>query len=79
MWEPLQCPTKFRSHSNERSLWESTIELGEDFFQEIIRNPVPLDMNILRGLKRSSLGLDLYLWLTYRTFAAAASRQPRAL
>ena len=26
-------------------------------------------MNILRALKRSSLGLDLYMWLTYRTFS----------
>ena len=26
-------------------------------------------MNILKAMKRSSLGLDLYLWLTYRTFA----------
>ena len=26
-------------------------------------------MNILRGLKRSPLGLDLYLWLIYRTFS----------
>ena len=26
-------------------------------------------MNILKALKRSSLGLDLYLWLVYRTFA----------
>ena len=26
-------------------------------------------MNILKRLKRSPLGLDLYLWLTYRTFA----------
>ena len=26
-------------------------------------------MNILRAIKRSPLGLDLYLWLTYRTFA----------
>ena len=50
------------------SLWESTIELGEDFFNEIIAHPIPLDMNILRSLKRSPLGLDLYLWLTYRTF-----------
>ena len=29
---------------------------------------MPLDMNILKALKRSSLGLDLYLWGTYRTF-----------
>ncbi len=25
-------------------------------------------MNILKALKRSSLGIDFYLWLTYRTF-----------
>ena len=53
----------------EDSLWESKIELGWDFFNEIIRRPVPLDMNTLKGLKRSSLGLDLYMWLSYRTFA----------
>ena len=49
-------------------LWDSTIELGEKFFYEIIAHPLPIDMNILRSLKRSPLGLDLYLWLTYRTF-----------
>ena len=26
-------------------------------------------MNTLKALKRCALGLDLYLWLTYRTFA----------
>ena len=54
---------------NESMLWQSKIRLGEDFFNEIIRNPVPLDMNTLTALKRSSLGLDLYLWLVYRTFS----------
>ena len=49
-------------------LWDSKIRLGEPFFNEIINHPVPLDMNTLKALKRSSLGLDLYLWLTYRTF-----------
>ena len=56
----------------ERSLWESKIELSEKFFQEIIRHPVPLDMNTLKSLKRSTLGLDLYLWTAYRTFALRA-------
>ena len=54
---------------DEPMLWESKIRLGEDFFNEIIRRPVPIDMNTLQALKRCSLGLDLYLWLTYRTFA----------
>ena len=53
---------------DERSLWQSEIELGEKFFDEIIQHPVPIDMNTLKALKRSSLGLDLYLWLTYRIF-----------
>ena len=54
--------------SGGQGLWDSKIELGENFFQEIIRHPAPLDMNTLKALKRSSLGIDLYLWLTYRTF-----------
>ena len=49
-------------------LWDSTIQLGEHFFNEIIAHPVPIDLNALLALKRSPLGLDLYLWLTYRTF-----------
>ena len=53
----------------ESSLWESKIRLGEELFEEIVRRPVPIDMNVLKALKRSSLGLDLYLWLSYRTFS----------
>ncbi len=48
---------------DESTLWESKIELGEDFFSEIISHPVPIDMNTLKALKRSSLGIDLYLWV----------------
>ena len=48
---------------DERVLWESKIHLSEPFFNEIIQHPVPLDMNTLTALKRSTLGLDLYLWL----------------
>ena len=60
---------------DEPVLWESKIELSEKFFDEIIRHPVPLDMNTLTALKRSPLGLDLYLWLTYRTFALRAPQR----
>ena len=56
------------SKPDELSLWDSKIELGEKFFNEIITHPVPIDMNTLTALKRCALGLDLYLWLTYRTF-----------
>ena len=60
---------------NEPSLWKSKVRLSESFFNEIVSHPVPLDMNILKSLKRSPLGLDLYLWLTYRTFSLRAPKR----
>ena len=68
---PLASRTEFwwnPKQPHERALWESRIELGQKFFHEIVSHPVPLDMNTLKALRRSPLGLDLYLWLTYRTF-----------
>ena len=41
-------------------LWDSTIQLGEQFFNEIIAHPAPIYLNTLKALKRSPLGLDLY-------------------
>ena len=56
------------SNDKSRKKTQSTIELSEKFFEDIIHHPVPLDLHILKALKRSSLGLDLYLWINYRTF-----------
>ena len=60
---------------DDRTLWDNKIELSQDFFNELISHPVPLDMNILKAMKRSALGLDLYLWLTYRTFSLVAPKR----
>jgi hypothetical protein len=49
-------------------LWKSTVTLGTDFFKEIIKSPVPIDMLALKQLKRSPLALDVYFWLTHRMF-----------
>ena len=62
-------------HPDQTGLWESKVRLSEAFFNEIISHPVPLDMNTLKALKRSPLGLDLYLWLTYRIFALTSSQR----
>lgn len=50
----------------QTDLWNSTVTLSQDFFQEIIDRPVPIDMRALKALKTSSMALDLYCWLTYR-------------
>lgn len=48
------------------SLWKSTVTLSEEFYKEIIEHPIPINMRILKALKRSPLGLDLYMFFTYR-------------
>lgn len=57
-WDPKE--------TTQASTWESTVVLGEQFFQEVIDRPVPIDTSALRVLKRSPLALDLYFWMTHR-------------
>ena len=50
----------------QTTLWESTVSLTQEFYDEIIRRPIPIDLRALSALKSSSLALDIYCWLTYR-------------
>jgi hypothetical protein len=50
----------------QSALWESTIILTQEFYDEIIERPIPINMRALSVLKDSSLALDIYCWLTYR-------------
>ena len=49
------------------NLFPSDIRLSQPYFDSIVCQPVPIDLNCLHALRRSTLGLDLYRWLTYRT------------
>jgi hypothetical protein len=59
-WDPKQ--------PEQADIWHSTVTLGQDFFNEIINKPIPIDMRAIKLLKTSSMALDLYCWLTYRLF-----------
>ena len=52
----------------QQSLWETYIRFNMDFYNEIMRNAVPLDLRVLATLKNSPLGLDLYMFIAWRTF-----------
>ena len=57
----------------EGVLFGSWIELGEKFFAAVTSAPVPLDLRIVRTLKRSPLALDLYAWLCHRVYTCNKS------
>jgi hypothetical protein len=50
----------------QESLFESNLVLGQEFFNEIVSNPIPIDMRALKALKKSPMALDIYCWLTHR-------------
>jgi hypothetical protein len=55
-------------HIRQGYLWHSWIELSESFYNTITAVPVPLNMRALKALKRSPLALDLYAWLSYKSW-----------
>ncbi|WP_241228474.1 replication protein RepA [Corynebacterium hylobatis] len=51
---------------DQLSLQDSSVTLTEAFYRELTCSAVPLDLGILRQIRRSPLAIDLYCWLTYR-------------
>lgn len=64
---------------DQPTLWNSWIQLGEDFFNAITASPVPVDLRALKALKRSPLALDLYSWATYTAYQTQKSGQSRSV
>lgn len=64
--------------SEQRGLWESSLELSEGFFREIMAAPVPIDMRVFHALSKSPLAMDIYTWLTYRMFILRRSGRSSA-
>ncbi len=46
----------------------SYIELGNQVYNEIINNPVPVDNRALELFRDSSLGYDVFVWTTYTQY-----------
>ena len=59
LWWDQQSP-------EQTSLFESSVILGDEFFNEAVNCPIPIDMRALKALSRSPMALDIYCWLTYR-------------
>ena len=54
------------SESKTPTLWPGRLVLGENFYTSLIDKAVPLNNQVLRALRGSSLALDIYAWLAHR-------------
>lgn len=53
--------------------FENVIVLSDEFYQEIIAHPIPTDLEAVKVLAAAPAVLDLFMWLSYRCFAAKGS------
>lgn len=64
-------------NTEQTSIFSSCLELGEDFYNAITTNPVPIDFRAAVALKQSPLALDIYILLCLEAFKAHKSKQGR--
>lgn len=71
--------------SKERQLWwdtknpgqatffDSYIEISQEFYDLVMSERIPIDINALKEIKRSSMAIDVLFWLTLKTFTCKDS------
>lgn len=57
-----------RESPGDEALWASEVRLSQEFYDSIIKAPVPVDLKALRALGGSSMRVDVYLWTTHRMY-----------
>lgn len=61
LWWPPQVFEK-------KKLKECFVTLNQDFYNDIINSPVPIDLRIMSELKNYPMALDIYMFLIWRTY-----------
>jgi hypothetical protein len=60
----------------QAALFGSYIEVSEGFYKAVTKAPSPLDIRVLRHIKDSSLGIDLYTILNREAYRAMKDEKP---
>ncbi len=60
----------------QTALFGSWIEVSEGFYNAVTKAPCPLDIRVLRHIRDSSLGIDLYTILNREAFRAMKDDKP---
>ncbi len=59
----------WRSDGHQTTLWNSTVRLTDEFFEDLVQHAFPISMDALRQLQGSPLAIDIYAWLAYRMYS----------
>lgn len=53
---------------NQENLFQSSVTLSKSFYDELVNNPLPIDLRALKALRKSPMAIDIYTWLTLRLY-----------
>lgn len=53
--------------------WETHLNLNKKFLEDLLANPVPIDLNVLHAIRKSPMAMDVYTWIAYRTYGIYTS------
>jgi hypothetical protein len=56
----------FPKDERQRVLWNSTVRLSQEYFDDLKKHAVPLRETDLSALAHTAMGLDVYAWLAQR-------------
>ena len=56
----------FSDHPGQQSLWPTTIQFSDEFYSQLEKHALPVDVRALRAFSNSARKLDLLFWITYR-------------
>ena len=63
---------------NATTATRSFLLLDDDFFHELIAHPIPVSLTVLQSF-RSSLTMDVYMWLTWRSVRSLRLQRPESI
>jgi replication initiator protein len=58
----------FISWNNSETIWQPTLQLTQQFYDEVQEKAFPIDMRVLNACSHYPLAIDIYCWLTHRAF-----------
>lgn len=64
-----------KTHPNQYTLFRNVVKLDPFFADDLRENPVPVRLDVVRGLRQNSGALDLALWLGYRSHSLARANR----
>jgi hypothetical protein len=56
----------FPEQPGQLALWPTKITFSSEFFEQLQKHALPIDVRVLRALSNSARRLDLMMWITYR-------------